>query len=169
MVGTMALDAGVPAARLVEVLDILWEAHVQRNLWSLVPDGLIDALGEVRRAGVRTVVVSNSEGMLEPLFEQLGFAGAIDAVVDSGKVGIEKPDPRIFQLALAPFGVAPERALHLGDSYATDVVGAREAGVRVALVDPFGHWEGAYPEVLRVPSAAACARVLTELRSMKST
>jgi putative hydrolase of the HAD superfamily len=113
---------------------------------------------------VHVAVVSNSEGMLESLFDELGILRAIDLVVDSGVVGIEKPDARIFRIALDYFGVPPARALHLGDNFVTDVVGARAAGVRVALVDPFGHLDGRHGDVPRVASAPDVARAIAEAR-----
>jgi len=163
-VGTMLASAGLPRERVPPLLDALWPEHCARNLWSLVPAGLVDALGRARKRGARVAVVSNSEGMLEALFEQLGIRHAFDLVVDSGVVGVEKPDPRIFRIALERFGVPPARALHLGDHYTTDVLGARAAGVRVALVDPHGHLAGRHPEVPRVPGAPEVAAALARAR-----
>jgi putative hydrolase of the HAD superfamily len=163
--GTMLAFAGAPAGELPGLLDVLWPEHVARNLWSLVPEGLGAALARARAAGVKTAVISNSEGMLDALFRELGLGDAFDLVVDSGVVGIEKPDPRIFGLALERFGVPPERALHLGDNYATDVLGARAAGVRVALVDPFAHLAGRHADVPRAPGAAEVALALAAART----
>lgn len=58
----------------------------------------------------------------------------------------------------------PSRALHLGDTYATDVLGARAANVRVALVDPHGHARGRHLDVPRVPGAAEVADVIARTR-----
>ncbi len=163
-VGTMLSRAGLPVARVPALLDALWPQHCARNFWSLVPEGLVEALARTRAAGVPIAVVSNSEGMLEALFQELGILGALDLVVDSGLVGVEKPDPRIFRVALDRFGTPPERALHLGDNFSTDVLGARAAGIRVALVDPFQHLEGRHPDVPRVPGAVAVARAIADAR-----
>jgi HAD superfamily hydrolase (TIGR01509 family) len=162
---TILARAGAPPGGIARLLDGLWPDHCALNLWSLVPEGLAAALDRARTAGVRVAVVSNSEGMLERLFEQVGLVRAVDLIIDSGIVGIEKPDPRIFRIALERFGVAPERALHLGDTYATDVVGARAAGVRVALVDPHGHLRGRHVDVPRVAGAAEVARALVGARA----
>ena len=59
-------------------------------------------------------------------------------VIDSGEVGVEKPDPRIFQIALDRMGVTAADALYVGDLYEVDVVGARAAGLDVVLLDPYG-------------------------------
>ena len=165
MVGTMLRSAGVPQAALPDVVSSLWPEHVERNLWSLVPEGFGEAIGRVRALGVRTAVVSNSEGRLDALFAELGIARYIDVLVDSGKVGVEKPDPRIFELALEWAGGTRDRALHLGDSYATDVLGARAAGLRVALVDPYDHLAGRHLDVPRVPGVVAVADAIAALRA----
>jgi HAD superfamily hydrolase (TIGR01509 family) len=159
-VATMLHHAGVPDDRIVPVLDAAWQSHRDFNLWSLVPPGLAAALGRARAAGVRIAVVSNSEGQLDALLVALGIRDAFDLVVDSAVAGFEKPDPRIFEVALRRFGVPASRALHLGDNYATDVLGARAAGVRVALVDPFEHLAGRHPDVPRVAGAREVADAL---------
>jgi len=160
MIGTMIREAGVPEEKLVTLLPKLWVEHVKKNLYSLVPEGLGPALDAVRERGVKVVVVSNSEGMLDRLFGELGILGHFDLIADSGKLGFEKPDPRIFEHVLTAFGVQAEEALHLGDSIATDVEGARRAGVRVMLVDPYGHCAGRALEVPRVSGVVEVAQAI---------
>ena len=70
----------------------------------------------------------------------MGLRPLVDAVVDSALFGAEKPDPRIFAHALELAGARPAHALHVGDLYAVDVVGARAAGAHATLLDPFGDW-----------------------------
>ena len=165
MVGTMVKLAGLEERDVPSLLDAAWEVHEARNLWCKVPEGLGDALDAVRAQGVKVAIISNSEGMLDRLFTDLGILQHFDLVVDSGKVGIEKPDPRIFRIALDRFEVPAARALHLGDVFATDVLGARAAGLRHALIDPFAHYAGRHAEVPRVPGVVAVATALGQLRS----
>jgi putative hydrolase of the HAD superfamily len=160
MVGTTAVEAGFPPEKLPSFVDDLWSEHVRTNLWSLVPEGFGPAIERARAKGVKIVLVSNSEGMLDTLFERLGIARHFDLLLDSGKVGVEKPDPRIFEIALERFATPPDEALHLGDIYSTDILGARAAKMRAALVDPYGHWEGMYADVPRVPGVVAVADAL---------
>jgi HAD superfamily hydrolase (TIGR01509 family) len=164
MIGTIALRAGLDVERVPRVLDAAWRSHEVKNLWCKVPDGLGLALDDVRALGTKVAIVSNSEGMLERLFEELGVLRHFDLVVDSALVGFEKPDPRIFRVAFDRFGVGPERALHLGDVFATDILGARAAGCRHALIDPFGHYEGRHPDVSRVPGATDVARAIADAK-----
>jgi putative hydrolase of the HAD superfamily len=164
VMATTLHSAGLALGAIPVVLEALWEEHRATNFWSLVPPGTKDALDRLRVLGVRVAVVSNSEGMLANLFDDLGLSGAFDLVLDSGVIGIEKPDVRIFRLALDRFAVPPERTLHLGDTFATDVVGARAARIRVALVDPFGHFDRRHQDVPRVPGAPQVAEAIAEAR-----
>jgi len=160
MVATIVLRAGVAEDSISALLTAAWLEHEKKNLWCKVPEGLGVALDAIRDVGVKVAIISNSEGMLERLFTDLGVLSHFDLVVDSGLVGVEKPDPRIFGFAFDKFGVAPARAIHLGDVFATDILGARAAGCRYALIDPFGHYEGRHTDVPRVPGAPEVARAI---------
>lgn len=160
LVGTIVAVAGLAPERVPALLEHIWPAHVTKNLWCLVPEGLGAALDAARARGVKVVIISNSEGMLDRLFRDLGIRDHFDRIVDSGVVGVEKPDPAIFRIALEYFGLPKERALHLGDVFATDVLGARAAGIRHALIDPHGHYAGRHLEVPRVPSVVEVAEAL---------
>jgi len=129
-------EAGVPltastAAALLE----LNAYHRQFNLWETVPEDVPPALAALRARGLRLVVVSNANGTLLSMFTRLGLAQAFDVVFDSHVVGIEKPDPRFFQLALERSGARAETTVHVGDLYHVDVVGARAAGIAAILLD----------------------------------
>ncbi|MBX3186019.1 MAG: HAD-IA family hydrolase [Labilithrix sp.] len=160
MVGTIAARAGLDHAHVPALLDAAWRVHEVKNLWCKVPGGLGPALDAVRARGVKVAIISNSEGMLDRLFRDLGILDHFDLVVDSGKVGVEKPDPAIFRVAMDRFGAAPSRTLHLGDVFATDILGARAAGIRHALIDPYGHYEGRHLDVARVPGVVEVARAI---------
>jgi putative hydrolase of the HAD superfamily len=103
------------------------------------PEGR-EALALARSAGLTVGVVSNSNGTVRRLLESLGLGAHVDFVIDSFEVGVEKPDARIFALALERAGVGSHEAIHVGDLYSVDVVGARAAGVAGILLDPGGHW-----------------------------
>lgn len=111
------------------------------RLWSWPMPGAEQALARFRALGLRLVVVSNSDGSVERLMREHGFAPHLAMTFDSHRVGIEKPDPRLFELALAKSGAEPERTAHVGDMYYQDVQGSRKAGLHSVLLDPFGDWE----------------------------
>jgi len=130
---------------------------VLRLVGAAVGDDLAPAaLGQrLRPDGVRLAVVSNSNGTVAELLRVVGLAGHVDAVVDSRIVGVEKPDPRIFHHAAAVLEVLPEEAVHVGDLYSVDVLGARAAGCRAILLDPAGAWTAAdCPKAADLPAAA---------------
>lgn len=118
------------------------QAHL---VWSKVLDGAAPGLAALAATGLPLAVVSNSDGSVETLLAVAGLCQvgpgpgvAVAAIVDSEVVGVAKPDPRIFSFALDPLGVAPERALYVGDSALFDVGGARAAGLQPLHLDPYG-------------------------------
>ncbi len=160
MATLVQIATGVDDARAADCARALWREHRRFNLWRKVPDGLVEAVTELRARGVPVVVVSNSEGQLQTLFDNLGLGDVFDLVIDSHHVGVEKPDPRIFAPLVERFGVRASRILHLGDTWATDVVGARAAGLQVALIDPYGHYDGQHPDVPRVDGVVSVCRAI---------
>lgn len=96
------------------------------------------ALVRARARGARVVVVSNWDVSLLEVLELTGLAPLLDAVVTSAAAGAAKPAPVIFRRALALAGVAPEDALHVGDSLDEDVAGARACGIEAVLLSRAG-------------------------------
>jgi putative hydrolase of the HAD superfamily len=139
--------------------DELRAYHAAHNLWELVPDDVAPALSRCRDRGLRMAVVSNANGTVRAKLERLGLAPFFQTIVDSTEEGIEKPDPGIFRAALDRVGARPETTLHVGDLYYVDVVGARAAGLRGALLDPLGLHPDADCE--RFSSLAALADAVT--------
>lgn len=112
--------------------------HARSNLWQRVLPEVPEALARLRGAGLRLAVVSNANGTAPQLLQQVGLAPYFDTMLDSAIEGVEKPDPEIFRRALDRLGCPASRALHVGDLYQVDVLGARAAGVAAALVDAGG-------------------------------
>jgi len=117
-------------------LDDLQKYHAEHNLWETIPEGVPAALDRLRAMGFKLVVVSNANGKLKVLFERLDLARRFDVMLDSAVEGVEKPDPRLFEIALERSGARREETLHVGDLYHVDVEGARSAGLRAVLLDP---------------------------------
>jgi HAD superfamily hydrolase (TIGR01509 family) len=128
------IGAGVPPERLGEVRQALVTMHRKLHLWCAVPDQTGEALARLKGAGLLLGVVSNSEGKVAQALEAAGLRDYFDVVVDSGQIGVEKPDPRIFEAALDQLRVDPGEALYVGDLYDVDVLGARAAGVEAVLL-----------------------------------
>jgi HAD superfamily hydrolase (TIGR01509 family) len=109
--------------------------HQTHNLWETVPDEVLPALAALRASGRRLVVLSNANGTLHRAFDRLGLTSAFDVIFDSYNEGVEKPDPRLFRIALERSGADASTTLHVGDLYHVDVVGARAAGLTPVLLD----------------------------------
>ncbi|HWH11565.1 MAG TPA: HAD-IA family hydrolase [Solirubrobacteraceae bacterium] len=92
------------------------------------------ALRGLRERGVRLVVLSNWDISLHDVLGACGLAELVDGVICSAEQGVAKPAPEIFRAALRLAGVPAELALHVGDSYAEDVLGARSAGIEPILI-----------------------------------
>jgi putative hydrolase of the HAD superfamily len=128
--------AGIPrSAQTDAALLELRAYHRAHNLWESVPEDVAEALPRFRRLGLGLVVVSNANGTVRAKLERLGLAPHFDLILDSQEEGVEKPDPRFFEIALERSDTRRESTLHAGDLYHVDVVGARAAGLRAVLVD----------------------------------
>jgi putative hydrolase of the HAD superfamily len=101
----------------------------------------VDVLTQLQAAGYRLGIVSNWSWNLRQRVAQVGLETFFEVIWASAYAGCNKPHPDIFHQALArmsPPPVRPERALYVGDSYAHDVIGARNAGLDVVLLDRQG-------------------------------
>ena len=108
------------------------------GIWNAAIDGAVDAVRTLRQQGIRTAVVSNSDGSVRDSLSRAGFDGAFEFVLDSHEVGVSKPDPAIFVHALERLGIDPARAWYIGDSIYHDVGGGVAAGFGASiLIDPF--------------------------------
>lgn len=136
----MLESAGVPTNRLDQgVLNLLARSR-ESGLWERPMGGARAAIDGCVALGLRRAVVSNSDGRAEQLLIRCGMREGIEFVVDSQIVGVEKPDPAILRIALERLGVAPERALYVGDLRCMDEAVARAAGVHHVLIDPYGDY-----------------------------
>ncbi len=154
-----ALEAlQLPVTPAVErAMEPLVRSTREGRLWTVVEPGTAELLAGLRRRGYVLGVVSNSNGTIEAFLEEVGLRQHFAFVIDSSVVGVEKPDPRIFRLALERGGVArPADATYIGDLYHIDVGGAEAAGLGAVLLDPAGAWAGiACRKAPDLPSAIA--------------
>lgn len=126
---------GAPPDGTEEIIDTLAEAHHRVGLWTVAIEGAVATVRALKDAGHRLGVVSNAEGRVERDLDGAGYAGLFETVVDSHVVGVEKPDPQIFRIAMERMSVAPETAVFLGDVPSVDIAGARAAGLTPVLLD----------------------------------
>lgn len=132
-------------------------------LWNAQVPGCVDGLRALAATGVRLGVVSNADGLIEGRLRAReilqvgpGLGVPVECVIDSGVVGVMKPDARIFEIALTAMGLDADDVWYVGDMPAIDVVGARRAGIRPFVVDPLGlHADADYDAVSSLADLAA--------------
>jgi putative hydrolase of the HAD superfamily len=156
---TRRLDA--PGSERDELTQRLVESFQNILLWSRVMPDTPAFLESLLAQGYFLGVISNSTGTLEDQLVRLGLARYFHTILDSAIVGIQKPHPGIFKLALQRAAVEGSEAVFVGDTYATDVGGAQLAGLTGVLMDSVG----AYPDAVcpKISSLPELARILQGL------
>jgi putative hydrolase of the HAD superfamily len=139
-----ARACGVPPENVpmaVEALNPMFEGP----LWTRAIDGAAEAVAAIASLPVVLAVVSNSVGVVADQLLKAGICqvGAgpgtpVAEVIDSAVVGVAKPDPAIFHLALARLGARPDETVYVGDNARIDVDGALAAGLTPLHLDPYG-------------------------------
>tara|TARA_R110002072_G_scaffold193973_1_gene351174 strand:+ start:132 stop:770 length:639 start_codon:yes stop_codon:yes gene_type:complete len=121
-------------------------------------EGALELVDSLRQRGTRVALVSNLSTPYVPLIKRLGLHERVDHAIYSCEVGLQKPDPAIFQLALEALGVTADQAVMVGDSLPSDVRGAVAAGMRAIWISPAQAPEGEQ----RVATLAEAAKLLLE-------
>lgn len=119
-----------------ELADALFEAFSDPAAYRLFDD-VRPALDELAARGIKLGVVSNFEPWLEDILDLQGIGDRFAAVAISGKLGVAKPDPEIFKIALTEAGADPEATVHVGDQPVNDVAAARAVGITPVLIDRY--------------------------------
>jgi len=156
-------SCGIPDDFRADVHLHLDSEFADAALWNAEAPGCVDGLRALAGSGVRLGVVSNADGLIaerlraqEILQVGPGLGVPVECVIDSGVVGVMKPDARIFDIALTAMGIDAGEAWYVGDMPAIDVVGARRAGIRPFVVDPLGlHADADYESVASLTDLAS--------------
>ena len=166
---------GIRDASLVELMDFhvahqlgalgLADRSLQRGLVERFVERTEAALAasrsvlEVLAARFRLGVVSNFYGNVGRILADADIAPLLDVIADSTRLGMSKPDPRIFARAVGALRLSPGAVMHVGDSYERDVQAALRAGLRAAWLVPTGASGHAEDGVV-------CVRSLDELTQL---
>ena len=155
-VRTVLAEAGVPDAAMDEVCEIRLD-YVRH---CLVPRaGAVATLGELRERGHPVGLITVCSQDVETLWPESEFAGLFDAEVFSSRLGIAKPDPRIYQHCCELLGIEPSAAVFVGDGANDELGGARRVGMDAILIHRAGEeppwpelrdWDG--PRVTSIPA-----------------
>ena len=138
------------------VEQIAWEvlqyehALFSRNNATLYED-VLPTLDQLQQMDLKLGIISNWDTPLHAMVEELGLAPYFDVVVASHdqRVRSAKPDAAIFEYALNAVDVSPEEAVHVGDSFEADIIGAHTAGIRAILLDRDGTQTGQWEETIQ--------------------
>ena len=135
-----------------------WFAHFPAH--SVEMPGATALIERLRAAGFALGIVSNGmDASRRALASHLGFARRVRTVLSSERAGMNKPDPRIFELAAREIGVPPARCWFVGDHPVNDVAGARAAGMRAV-------WLAGFHAPTRDVEAAPTIAALSELEAL---
>ena len=135
---------------------IAWEvlqyehAIFSRNNATLYED-VLPTLDRLQRTDLKMGIISNWDTPLHAMVEELGLASYFEVIVASHdqRVQSAKPDAAIFEYALNAIGVPAAEAVHVGDSFEADIMGAHTAGIRPILIDRDGTQAGRWKETIR--------------------
>ncbi len=150
---------------ITRAVDWLWDDQPVENLWRKPIPGMLELCAELRARGVRYGVLSNSEGKLRELIEKMGCSHLFDVVADSGCLGMEKPDPRIFEWFAAEIAEELGAIVHIGDSLEADIEGALAVGMRAIWFSPRDGAGRANPSQVSDPERVRICRDADEVRT----
>ncbi len=98
-------------------------------------------LEDVQEAGIPAAIVTNGgSAMQSRKVDSSGLRGLVDAVIISEEQGVAKPDPRIFEQAIAKIGGMAADSLFVGDNPEADILGAKGVGMRAAWLRRGREW-----------------------------
>jgi putative hydrolase of the HAD superfamily len=125
---------GIPAEKHEDIFDDIYAFFSEPSAWELYPD-TIESLEKLKSEQFSLAIVSNWNSSLSKVVDGLNLTHYFEFLVSSAEVGSKKPSPKIFQIALERAGIAPSRAVHVGDTYQADILGAQRAGIRGIMID----------------------------------
>jgi FMN phosphatase YigB (HAD superfamily) len=133
----LGLDDAEVCERLTGALEEAGRLGSQRGL-----EGAVETLRLLREAGIRTALVCDAGftpgRIVRDFLDEFGLLEHLEFCAFSNEVGVPKPDPRIFQVALEAIDTPPENAAHVGDLLRTDVYGARSIGMKTVRITQSG-------------------------------
>jgi putative hydrolase of the HAD superfamily len=131
-------------------------AKLQKFKWTYRTfDDTLPALRKLKSRGLTLGLISNVVQDMEPVYQELGLKPYLAFKVTSAEVGCDKPHPEIFQAALKKAKAKPEEAIHVGDQYDLDIVGAHGVGIRALLIDRNNHFQ----EISNCPRIQSLAEI----------
>ena len=122
-------SVGANGAALKGAAGLAFEQDQHISGWTSTHLWTSEALVKLKGVGYGMSVISNSDGRVNTILSDVNLLDHFEAVFDSHVLSIEKPDPRIFQIALDSLGLKSSEAIYIGDVYYIDVLGANRVGL----------------------------------------
>jgi len=136
---TILTEAGVNLPREQEVLLKIMQRvqQLSRGMSFTLFDDVLPTVKTLKEQNLTLGLLSNIDRDMKPICRELGLEPYINFIVTSGEVGVDKPKPPIFLAALERAGVNASEAVHVGDQYKLDIIGAMGVGITPILIDRY--------------------------------
>jgi HAD superfamily hydrolase (TIGR01549 family) len=159
LTGAGVRSSTAPGAEVTSTLvDFLWSEQPRNNLWRRAIAGMSELCADLSTHGVPLGIVSNSEGRLVELLDLMDLHRFFPVVADSGVLGVEKPDGRIFEYTAEHLEVETSDLIHVGDAWVADIEGALGVGARAI-------WITAEPGSQTLPPRVVTATTASDVRA----
>lgn len=116
------------------IAQAIYDDFGKKERWQVYPD-VVPAFKKFKDLGMELGIISNWDGRLAMLCEELGLLKYLEFVISSADVGSVKPHPEIFELGLSKIKISPKYVIHVGDHYYADVMGAKGVGITPVLIN----------------------------------
>jgi putative hydrolase of the HAD superfamily len=130
--------------------ELTLQADKAKHIWATTQPWVGKSIGKLKEGGYQMAVISNSDGRVDQIMQDLALREYFEIVIDSFVVGVEKPDSRIFEITLNSLDWDSSKTIYIGDIFYVDVWGANQAGLGAIHLDRmglYGDWKG-----VRIPS-----------------
>lgn len=132
-------------------------AKVSSYTWKFkIYEDTLPTLKALKKQGLTTGLISNVVQDMDATYEELGLQPYLSFKVTSAEARCDKPQPEIFLAALSKARVKAEEAIHVGDQYELDIVGAQGVGMTGVLLDRNNH----FPEITNCPRIRSLTEIL---------
>ncbi|MBA7616033.1 Phosphoglycolate phosphatase [subsurface metagenome] len=146
---TVLTEAGVNLSNSPDIFTKIIEKlqELYKEIRFVLFDDVLSTLKTLKKQNLTLGLLTNMDTDMKPICSELGLEVYLDFIVTSGEAGADKPQPQIFLTALQQAGVKASEAVHVGDQYKIDVIGARGVGINPILIDRYN----LFPEVTDCP------------------
>jgi len=130
-------EAGIKASRELYLKVFKRVRELYNGISFALFDDSLSTLKTLKQQGYTLGLITNIAKDMTPITNELGLEPYLDFAVTSEEAGAKKPNSPIFLVALDKAGVEASEAVHVGDHYKFDVVGARTVGIKPILIDRY--------------------------------